>query len=395
MSAPQAFDVVVIGGGAAGLFCAFTAGRRGRRVAVLDHADKLGKKILISGGGRCNFTNRDASPANYLSANPHFCRSALARYTPADFISLVESHGIAYHEKKLGQLFCDGSAKEILALLLRECAEAQVEIVCGAAINSVQREPVSDGRFIIASSRGEFSAASVVVATGGLSIPTIGATDLGYRLATQFGLRLVATTPGLVPFTLPPSAGVADLSGLSADTVVRAGAAEFREHILFTHAGLSGPAILQASSYWQPGETVEIDLLPEHDLPQLVSEAKRAGVKTMVSTLLSEHLPKRLVARFCERHGDEPVAQLPTAVVTALADGFHRWQVRPAGTEGYRKAEVTRGGVDTRDLSSQTMAARDVPGLHFIGEVVDVTGWLGGYNFQWAWASGHAAGSAA
>ncbi|HYE07474.1 MAG TPA: NAD(P)/FAD-dependent oxidoreductase [Planctomycetota bacterium] len=384
-------DVLVIGGGAAGLYCAITAGRRGRSVVVVDHADKLGRKILISGGGRCNFTNRDAGPANYLSANPHFCKSALARFSPEDFIALVERHGIAYHEKKLGQLFCDGPAKQIVDLLLAECAAANVAIVTGCRVASVDR----DERFTIVTDRDTFSAERVVVATGGLSIPTIGATDFGYALARRFGLKIVATDPALVPFTLGAADGMADLSGVSADAVVRTAAAEFREHLLVTHAGLSGPAILQVSSYWRHGAPVTIDLAPERDLAAMLADAKRAGVKALASNHLGEFLPKRLAQRRLAALGvDKPVAQLGARDIAAIADALHAWRVVPSGTEGYRKAEVTRGGVDTAELSSQTMEARTVPGLHFIGEVVDVTGWLGGYNFQWAWASGNAAGLA-
>ncbi len=384
-------DVLIIGGGAAGLFCAITAGQRGRSVVVVDHADKLGKKILISGGGRCNFTNRDAGPANYLSANPHFCKSALARFSPEDFIALVDRHGIAYHEKKLGQLFCDESAKQILAMLLAECAAAGVAIVTSCTVERVERAE----RYTVTTNQGGFSAARLVVATGGLSIPTIGATDFGYRLARQFGLKIVATEPALVPFTLAVASGMSDLSGVSADAAVRTGGVEFREHLLVTHAGLSGPAILQASSYWRHGATVEIDLAPERDLAAMLTEAKSAGVKTLASNHLGELLPKRLAQRRLAALGvDRPVAQLTKPEIAAIADALHAWRVVPSGTEGYRKAEVTRGGVDTAELSSQTMEARRAPGLHFIGEVVDVTGWLGGYNFQWAWASGHAAGSA-
>ncbi len=385
-------DVIVLGGGAAGLFCAITAARRGRSVVVLDHADKLGKKILISGGGRCNFTNRFVGPGNFLSSNPHFCRSALARFSPDDFIALVEAHGIPYHEKKLGQLFCDGSAKEIVEMLLAECATSGAVIETGCRIDRVEN---ASAGFTLATSSGEFTASRLVVATGGLSIPTIGATDIGYRIARQFSVAVVPTEPALVPFTLPSASGFAELSGVAVDAEVRGGGGEFNESILFTHAGLSGPAILQISSYWRRDQPITVDLLPGADIAAMLGEAKRTGSKSLASTHLAERLPKRLVQRWSAVHGcDRPVAQLSTKEAAAIADSFHRWTVVPSGTEGYRKAEVTRGGIDTTELSSQTLECRRVPGLHFIGEVVDVTGWLGGFNFQWAWASGHAAGSA-
>jgi predicted Rossmann fold flavoprotein len=386
----RSFDALIIGGGAAGLWCAITAGRRGRRVAVLDHAARLGRKILISGGGRCNFTNLHAGPANYLSANPHFCTSALARYRPEDFLREVESHGIAYHEKKLGQLFCDGSAKQIVDLLVGECAAAGVEIQTSCRVDGVVRQDA----FVVSTSAGDFSAARLVIATGGLSVPPTGASDLGYRIARQFGAAVVETAPALVPLTLPAAAGLAELSGLSADSVVTAGGQSFRENILITHRGLSGPAILQASSYWRPGEALEIDLLPEQDDAGLFTRARAAGAGTL-SSVLAERLPKRLAQWWLAGHGgDRPLQALSAHALTAAAEELRRWRVVPAGSEGYRTAEVTRGGVDTRGLSSKDLEARAQPGLHFIGEVVDVTGWLGGFNFQWAWASGHAAGQA-
>ena len=386
------FDCVVIGGGAAGLWCAITAARRGRQVAVLDHAERLGKKILISGGGRCNFTNLHAGPENYLSDNPHFCRSALARFTPEDFLEAIREHGIAYHEKKLGQLFCDGSAKQIVAMLLAECAAAGVTIMTSCRIDQVVRSP--DDGFSIITSLGVIAGGRLVVATGGLSIPQTGASDFGYRIARKFGLPIIAPEPALVPLTMPSQEQLDELSGVSADSEVDAGGQAFREHLLFTHRGLSGPAILQASSYWRPGSVLSIDLLPGHDLSRLLTAARAHG-KLLVSSAIGDLLPKRLVQRWLGRNGgDRPVATLSDQAIAALHAAFHSWQATPAGSEGYRTAEVTRGGVDTRALSSQTMEARDLPGLHFIGEVVDVTGWLGGYNFQWAWASGNAAGLA-
>ncbi|GDY12715.1 hypothetical protein LBMAG53_15930 [Planctomycetota bacterium] len=385
------WDVVVIGGGAAGLFCAATAGRRGRSVLVLDHSDKIGRKILISGGGRCNFTNRQVSADNYLSGNPHFCRSALARYTPEDFIALVERHGIVYHERDHGQLFCTGSAKEIVALLLAECASAGATVHPGCRVGSVERN--ADG-FHLATSAGPVVAQRLVLATGGLSLPTIGATDFGHRLARQFGLAVRPTAPALVPFTLDPGLGLSALSGIAVDARITCGSAEFRENLLFTHGGISGPAVLQISSYWNPGDEITVDLLPGASAAELLVKAQDAGSQALVSTHLAELLPKRLVQARLADFGDRPAARLERRDLAALETAFHAWTLSPTGTEGYRKAEVTRGGIDTHGLSSQTMEARNVPGLFCIGEVVDVTGWLGGYNFHWAWASGHAAGLA-
>ena len=357
---------------------------------VLDHNDKPGKKILISGGGRCNFTNVNASPANYRSANPHFCVSALKRYTPHDFIALVDRHGIAWHEKKLGQLFCDGPAKDLLAALLAECQTAGAQLHLGTTINAVELIP--DG-FRVSTSRGEYVAKKLVLATGGLSIPPIGATDFGYRLARQFGLKMVETMPALVPFTLAP-ADLLDLAGVALDAEVTCGGMSFNEAMLFTHKGLSGPAILQISTWWKAGQPVIIDLLPGQDLAERIRAAKRSGAKQTLPNLLAELLPKRLAQEWVVRQRiPESVHQLTDAEIARIADCVHRWSVVPAGTEGYRTAEVTRGGIDTDELSSKTMEAKQVPGLHCIGEVVDVTGWLGGYNFQWAWASAHAAGS--
>ncbi|HEX8127700.1 MAG TPA: NAD(P)/FAD-dependent oxidoreductase [Pyrinomonadaceae bacterium] len=382
-------DVIIIGGGAAGLFCAIEAGRRGRRVLVLEHAGQVGKKIAISGGGRCNFTNVHTTAANFISANPHFAKSALARYTPADFIALVERHGIAYHEKKLGQLFCDGSARQIINLLLNECADAGVEIRCSCRVRRVVRE---DG-FRVETEQGEFNAASLVVATGGLSIPQLGATDFGYQLARQFGLRIEPTRPALVPLTLPAEtqARLSPLSGVSLDALASCGGASFRENILVTHRGLSGPAILQVSSYWQRGEAVNLNLLPDTDALSLLLE--RADSESELASVLARHLPRRFAQEWCKLYApSKPLRQLTERERAALAAKLQDWQIIPAGTEGYKKAEVTAGGVATSELSSRTLEATRVAGLYFIGEVVDVTGHLGGYNFQWAWASGYAAG---
>jgi len=387
-------DAVVIGGGAAGLMCAIEAGRRGRRVAVLEHGLRIGRKILISGGGRCNFTNREVTAAHFLSRNPHFAKSALARYTPRDFIDMVEQHGIPYHEKTLGQLFCHRGAAEIVDMLERECAAARVRIVNGCTVSRV-----SPG-YRVETTCGVFDAPALVIATGGLSIPKLGATPFGYEVARQFDLSVVECYPALVPLLF----GGADrerfdgLAGVSADAVVSAGGKAFHEKLLFTHRGLSGPAVLQASSYWRPGKSLSIRLAPGVDLAAALAEARAAGARAEAHTVLARHLPKRLVDRWCEIHdgGAEgrPVAALGDRAIAALAATFQDWRVTPSGTEGYEKAEVTAGGVDTAGLSSQTMEARTSPGLYFIGEVVDVTGHLGGFNFQWAWSSGAAAGRA-
>ena len=385
------FDVVILGAGGAGLFCAAVAGARGKSVAVLDHNDKPGKKILISGGGRCNFTNLGARAETYLSQNPHFAKSALSRYTPQDFLALVERHGIAWHEKKLGQLFCDGSAKEILAMLLAECSAAGAELHLGTSITSVER---TETGFRLATSRGKYDCAKLVLACGGLSIPPIGASDFGYRLAQQFGMEVVRTQAALVPFTLSPQ-DLLDLAGVAVDAEVTCGGVNFSEAILFTHKGLSGPAILQISSYWNAGQPVLIDLLPGDDLARRIRAANASGAKQTLPNLLAELLPKRLAQAWVTRHRiPEQVHHLTESEIERIAACVHRWNLLPAGTEGYRTAEVTRGGIATSELSSKTLEAKKVPGLHCIGEVVDVTGWLGGYNFQWAWASGHAAGSA-
>jgi len=391
-------DVVVIGGGAAGLFCAIEAGKRGRSVVVLEHADRIGKKIAISGGGRCNFTNLYTTADNFISRNPHFCKSALARYTPADFISLVEKHGIAYHEKKLGQLFCDGSSQQIIEMLLTEARAAGVEIRCGSTVRDVRSEsPASAGgssrNFFIKTNEDYFHSESLVVATGGLSIAPLGATDFGYRLARQFGLTIVEPWPALVPFTLAPETlrALAPLSGVSLDAIVSCDGRQFRENILSTHRGLSGPAVLQISSYWQPGLSIIINLLPDHDALALLREHENREVT--LANFLSQFLPRRFAAAWCALNfPPQPLKRYTPRELADIAAKLNLWEITPAGTEGYRKAEVTAGGISTTELSSKTMEVNSMPGLYFIGEVVDVTGQLGGYNFQWAWASGYAAG---
>ena len=390
------YDVIVIGAGAAGMMCAATAGQRGRSVLLVDHYPKLGEKIRISGGGRCNFTNLHASPANYLSRNPHFCRSALARYAPRHFIALVEKHRIAYHEKTLGQLFCDDSATQVIAMLKAECDAGGVEWRMPCEVRAVSREAAG---FRVDTAAGPVTCASLVVATGGLTVPKIGATPFGYKVAEQFGLAVVPPKPALVPLSLDPQAlaRYGDLSGVSLEAEVACRGACFRESLLFTHRGLSGPAILQASSYWQDGpasDPILVNLLPGVDAQAWIAERRRANA--LLATLLAETLPKRFAQAWCQAHGlEKPVAELPDKALREAASELAEWAVHPSGTLGYNKAEVTLGGVDTRGLSSKTMEAAAVPGLYFIGEVVDVTGHLGGFNFQWAWASGHAAGEAA
>ncbi|HEV2863665.1 MAG TPA: NAD(P)/FAD-dependent oxidoreductase [Pyrinomonadaceae bacterium] len=382
-------DVVIVGGGAAGLMCAIEAGRRGRSVVVLEHNGRVGRKIEISGGGRCNFTNTNTTAKNFLSANPHFAKSALARYTPADFVALVERHRIAYHEKKLGQLFCDGSSRQIIEMLLGECTRAGAEVKTNCRVGDVRR----DEGFEVLTSHGTFVCESLVVATGGLSIPKIGATDFGYRLARRFGLKVLQPAPALVPLTLAPDELEAfrPLSGVSVNTRVRCGGAEFAENLLITHRGLSGPAVLQISSYWERGDSLHVDLLPGLDAPRLLERGRATNAEP--SVVLARHLPKRFAQVWCELHAPpRTLGGYSPSELQALAERLHDWRIEPAGTEGFQKAEVTKGGVDTNELSSKTMEARSVPGLYFIGEVVDVTGHLGGYNFQWAWASGHAAG---
>lgn len=386
------YDAIVLGAGAAGLMCAAVAGARGRRVLLLDHADAVGKKILISGGGRCNFTNVNTAPDRFLSANPHFAKSALARYTPADFIALVERHGIAYHEKTLGQLFCDGSAKQIVAMLLDEAAKAGVDVRTGQPVNDVTH---ADGKFTVRFGDQSFVAPALVIATGGPSIPKMGATGFAYDLARQFGLKVVEPRPALVPLTLGGDDVLfRELSGIAAPVEARAGKAAFREAALFTHRGLSGPAILQVSSYWRHGEPVTIDLLPDAPSGWLL-DAKRTRPRATLRTTLGALLPDRLAETLADRLA--LAGELGAQTDRKLADAEARlsgWIFRPNGTEGFAKAEVTVGGISTANLSSQTMMAKTVPNLYAVGEAVDVTGWLGGYNFQWAWASGHAAGQA-
>ena len=385
------YDVIVLGAGAAGLMCAARAGQRGRRVLVLEKAVSPGRKILISGGGRCNFTNLGAGPENYLSANPHFAKSALARYMARDFLELVESHGIAWHEKTLGQLFCDGRAQQIVDMLLAECAKGDVTVRCGEAVETVER---GDG-FAVRTGSGEYRADSLVIATRGPSIPKMGASGIAYDLARQFGLKVVEPRPALVPLTLGGEDVLfRDLSGVSAQVVAVAGRQPFREAALFTHRGLSGPAILQASSYWRHGEAVTVDLLPDRADGWLL-EAKRAQPRATLRSLLREALPQRLADTLADRLGIAgDLGNAPDKALRTAEARLARWTFQPTGTEGFAKAEVTAGGISTAELSSQTMEAKKVPGLYAIGEAVDVTGWLGGYNFQWAWASGVAAGEA-
>jgi len=391
MSAETTFDAVIIGAGAAGLMCGATAGQRGRKVLLLERSPNVGQKILISGGGRCNFTNLRVEPKNYLSDNPHFCKSALSRFTPLDFIKLVEKHGIAYHEKAPGQLFCNDRAHRIVDLLKAECKAGGVTIKTGCAVTRIEKKDV----FSVQTDSAAYTAPALVVATGGLSYPGAGATGFGYEIAAQFGLAVIACTPALVPLSYQSAAvkRYGSLSGISIIAAAATGSISFTDAILFTHKGLSGPAILQLSSYWTPGEPITLDLLPHLRLNEAILKWKSERPKAELKTLLREHLPERLAHCFLDLHGkNRPVRQLTEQDAAALARIFHHWQIQPGGTEGYGKAEVTRGGIDTRELSSKTFESRKVPGLYFIGEVLDVTGWLGGFNFQWAWASGHCAG---
>jgi predicted Rossmann fold flavoprotein len=387
-------DVLIIGGGAAGLMCAITAGKRGRRVVVLEGSNKVGKKILMSGGGRCNFTNLHCEPSRFISRNPRFCISALARYTQWDFIALVEKHNIPYHEKTLGQLFCDESSKRIVAMLLAECESAGVEIQTRSRIDSI----AFDDAFTVASDKGSFTSASLVVASGGLSIPKMGASGFGYQLARQFGHTVHDTRAGLVPLTFSGAFHemTGRLSGVSAPATVSAGDASFSEDILFTHRGMSGPAILQVSSYWSPGNEIVVDLLPRRDAVEFLRNAKRSQPRSLLRSVLATVLPRALVGELqgllWARFADTALTEVPDEALRRLGEELGHWSLRPAATEGYRTAEVTLGGVDTTELSSRTMESTRQPGLYFIGEVVDVTGHLGGFNFQWAWSSGWAAG---
>ena len=382
----QEFDVVILGGGAAGLMCAIEAGKRGRRVVVLERAGRIGKKILISGGGRCNFTNLYCQPENFISANPHFAKSALAAYTPADFIALVKKHRIRYHEKTLGQLFCDGSAQEIVTMLEVECQNAGVRILTGIAIEKVEYK----GGFLVYAERDEFHAPALVIATGGLSIPKMGATSFGYDLARQFGLKIIETRPALVPliFNADDRRHYCDLSGVSVDVVTTVGKQSFREKMLFTHRGLSGPAILQISSYWKPSTSISIDLAPQRDLTAPLRDGQRRDLSVLKAAFRAV-LPHRFADRWLDLH---PAEGWSNHALAELERQAHNWVVNPEDTEGYAKAEVTAGGVDSSELSAKTMESCKIPGLYFIGEVVDVTGHLGGFNFQWAWVSGFCAG---
>jgi predicted Rossmann fold flavoprotein len=389
----KAFDVIIVGAGAAGLMCAMTAGARGKSVLLLDHADKVGAKILISGGGRCNFTNLHSAPDRFLSGNPGFCRSALARYTQNDFIALIERHRIPYHEKTLGQLFCNGSARAVVAMLMDECGQAGVDVRVGHTVTDISRA----APFRVETNHGAFTAPALVLATGGLSIPKMGATGFAHDVARRFGLRVTEPLPGLVPLTATPQTLGFDqlLAGVSLEAIASCAGTSFRENILFTHRGLSGPAILQISSYWRQGETIALDLAPAHDANAFLLERKQSRPRAEAKTVLAEILPARLAHALADAHlPSGSMANIPDRALAAFAARLKHWEVQPTGSEGWPKAEVTLRGIDTLDLSSKTMEANDVPGLYAIGEAVDVTGWLGGYNFQWAWSSGWCAGQA-
>lgn len=395
LSSEKHYEVIIIGAGAAGLMCALTAGQRGRSVLLLEHAPQPGKKILISGGGRCNFTNRSVGPEHYLSHNPHFCKSALSRFTPADFIHLVEKHGIRYHEKTRGQLFCDNHARDILNLLLSECRVGGVQILTSCTVKSLQHKKEGKNRFTLQTSLGEVTADSLVIATGGLSFPKIGASDFGYRVAEQFALKLKPSRAGLVALHLDAAEmrDIQGLSGTAAEVDVSCCGQTFREALLFTHKGLSGPAILQISNYWHPGDEITINLLPGMDLAQEIKIWRNVHPKAALKNLIARHLSKRLAHQRLEcAFQDKAVELYSEKEIQAIAAHFHQWRVIPSGTAGYPVAEVTLGGVDTDGLSSKTFEVRTVAGLYFIGEVLDVVGWLGGYNFQWAWSSGYCAG---
>jgi len=392
----QKYDVIIIGAGAAGLHCAANAARRGRSVLLIDHAKQAGKKILISGGGRCNFTNLYASPENYLSSNPHFCKSALSRYTQWDFINLVAQYDIAYHEKTLGQLFCDNSAKDIVKMLLAECEKFGAKVQLRTEVLGVD---YNDDNYRLSTSQGDYNSRQLVVACGGLSMPKLGATPFGYQLAEQFGHSIVPVRAGLVPFTLheQQKQRFGELSGVSVPVTAAANDGYFRESMLFTHRGISGPAILQVSSYWQPGESVSINLLPDIEAYPWLKEQQAQQPKTRLATVIQAHFPKRVMQALADEHQwpvDQRLADTSNAQLEAVAETLNHWQLKPNGTEGYRTAEVTIGGVNVDEISSKTMESKKQPGLYFIGEVVDVTGWLGGYNFQWAWASAYAAAEA-
>ncbi|MBT2748872.1 NAD(P)/FAD-dependent oxidoreductase [Lysobacter sp. ISL-50] len=392
----EVYDAVIVGGGAAGMMCALTAGRRGRRVLLIEHANKVGKKILMSGGGRCNFTNTGTTPGNYLSANPHFCKSALARYTPWDFIAMVERHRIAYHEKELGQLFCDESSKLIVKMLVDECAAAGVRIETGCSIERIAHDE-GDSGFRLHSARGNIATTSLVIASGGLSIPSMGASGFGYELARRYGHNVLPLRAGLVPLTLSGKhqERLQDLSGVALPVTARCNGIDFSNQMLITHRGVSGPAILQISSYWQPGDDLRLDLLPGRDALDWLLSQQRERPAAELKTVLGETIAKRFAQRLCEVWlSNKPMKQYNLPELKQIAATLSSWPLIASGTEGYRTAEVTLGGVDTDEVSSSTMQSKRVPGLYFIGEVIDVTGWLGGYNFQWAWASGHAAGLA-